>query len=73
MVLGKLAGLGRPTIWTTGQGPTTLAVGVGEDFFFDIFILLYLFFPLSPSLWETVILSQNNQPTNQSPCTFDME
>ena len=30
MVLGKLPGLGRPTIWmTVGQGPTALAVGAG--------------------------------------------
>ena len=30
MVLGKLSGPGRPTIWTTvGQGPTALAVGSG--------------------------------------------
>ena len=35
-----------------GQGPTTLAVGAGGGCL-DIFILLYLFSPLSPSLWET--------------------
>ena len=34
MVLGKLVGPGRPTIcMTVGQGPTALAVGVGEVFF----------------------------------------
>ena len=50
MVLGKLPVPGRPTIWiTVGQGPT---VGAG-GFFLDIFILLYPFSPLSPSLWET--------------------
>ena len=30
MVLGKLPGPGRPTIWMTlGQGPSALAVGAG--------------------------------------------
>ena len=30
MVLGKLPGPGRPTIWmAVGQGPTALAVGAG--------------------------------------------
>ena len=33
------------------QGPTALAVGAGGGCL-DIFILLYLFSPLSPSLWE---------------------
>ena len=47
MVLGKLPGPGRPTIWMTiGQGPTALVVGAGGG----IFTLLYLFSPLSPSL-----------------------
>ena len=51
MVLGKLPVPGRPTIWNTvGQGPTALAVGAGC---LDIFILIYPFSPLSPSLWET--------------------
>ena len=66
---------GRPTIWITlGQGPTALTVGaVGGGL--DIFILIYLFFPLSPSLWETARyrlkyclkgpLYPNNQPTNR--------
>ena len=45
--------LGRPTIWmTVGQGPTVLAVGAGGGCL-DIFTLIYPFFPLSPSLWET--------------------
>ena len=53
MVLGKLPVPGRPTIWiTVGQGPTALAVGAGWGCF-DIFTLIYPFFPLSPSLWET--------------------
>ena len=53
MVLGKLPVLGRPTIWiTVGQGPTALAVGAGGGCL-DIFSLIYPFFPLSPSLWET--------------------
>ena len=51
MVLGKLPGPERPTIWMTiGQGPTALAVGaVGGCL--DMFTLLYLFSPLSPSLY----------------------
>ena len=53
MVLGKLPVPGRPTIWiTVGQGPTVLAVGAGGGCL-DIFTPIYLFFPLSPSLWET--------------------
>ena len=53
MVLGKLPVPGRPTIWiTVGQGPTALAVGAGGGCL-DIFTLIYLFSPLSPSLWET--------------------
>ena len=53
MVLGKLPVPGRPTIWmSVGQGPTALAVGAGGGCL-DIFTLRYLFFPLSPSLWET--------------------
>ena len=53
MVLGKLPVPGRPTIWMiVGQGPIALAVGaVGGCL--DIFTLLYLFSPLSPSLRET--------------------
>ena len=53
MVLGKLPVPGRPTIWIiVGLGPIALAVGVG-GVFLDIFTLLYLCSPLSPSLWET--------------------
>ena len=53
MVLGKLPVPGRPTIWiTVGQGPTALAVGA-DGGGLDIFILIYPFSPLSPSLWET--------------------
>ena len=53
MVLGKLPVPGRPTIWmTVGQGPTALAAGAGGGCL-DIFTLIYPFFPLSPSLWET--------------------
>ena len=53
MVLGKLPGPGRPTIWmTVGQGPTALAVGAGGGCL-DIFTLIYSISPLSPSLWET--------------------
>ena len=76
MVLGKLPG--RPTIWMiVGQGPIALAVGAG-GLCLDIFILLYLFSPLSPSLWETARYrlkyclkgplnseQPTNQPTNQ--------
>ena len=53
MVLSKLPGPGRPTIWiTVGQGSTALAVDAGGGCM-DIFTLLYLFSPISPSLWET--------------------
>ena len=52
-MLGNLPVPGRPTIWiTVGQGPTALAVGAGGGCL-DIFTLIYPFFPLSPSLWET--------------------
>ena len=44
---------GRPTIWMmVGLWPIALAVGAGGGDL-DIFTLLYLFSPLSPSLWET--------------------
>ena len=53
MVLGKLPVPGRPTIWiTVGQEPTALVVGAGGGCL-AIFILIYPFSPLSPSLWET--------------------
>ena len=78
MVLGKLPVPGRPTIWVrVGQGPTALAVGAGGGCM-DIFTLLYLFFPLSPSLWETARYRLKyclkgplnpNQPTNHGLLT----
>ena len=53
MVLGKLPVPGRPTIWMiVGQGPIALGVDAGVGCL-DNFTLLYLFPPLSPSLWET--------------------
>ena len=73
MVLGKLTVPGRPTIWiTVGQGRTALAVGAGGGCL-DIFTLIYPFFPLSPSLWETARYRLkyclkgplNPKPTNQ--------
>ena len=74
MVLGKLPVPGRPTIWMiVGQGPTVLAVGAGGGCL-DIFTLIYLYSPLSPSLWETARCRLKyclkgplnpKQPTNQ--------
>ena len=73
MVLGKLPVSGRPSIWIiVGQGPTALAVGAGGGCL-DIFTLIYPFFPLSPSLWETARYRLkyclkgplNPKPTNQ--------
>ena len=53
MILGKLPMPGRPTIWMiVGPGPIAPAVGAGGGCL-DIFILLYLFSPLSPFLWKT--------------------
>ena len=50
MVLGKLPLPGRPTIWmVVVQGPVALAVSAGGACL-DIFTLLYLFSPFSPSL-----------------------
>ena len=75
MVLGKLPEPWCPTIWIiVGQGPIVLAVGAGGGCL-NIFTLLYLFSPLSPSLWETaryrlkyclkgpINLKSTNQPT----------
>ena len=74
MVLGKLPVPGRPTIgMIVAQGPTALAVGV-DGGCLDIFTLVYLFSPLSPSLWETARYRLKyclkgplnpKQPTNQ--------
>ena len=85
MVLSKLPVPGRPTIWiTVGQGPTALAVGAGGGCL-DIFTLIYPFFPLSPSLWETARYrpkyclkgslnpKPTNQPTNQPSLRTDLE
>ena len=78
MVLGKLPVPGRPTIWiTVGQGPTALAVGAGGGCL-DIFTIIYPFFPLSPSLWETARYRLkyclkgplNPKPTNQPNLFF---
>ena len=80
MVLGKLPVPGRPTIWiSVGQGPIALAVGAGGGCL-DIFVLIYPFFPLSPSLWETARYRLKyclkgplnpKQPTNQ-PAYFSL-
>ena len=52
-MLGKLSVPGCPTIWiNVGQGPIALAVGAGGGCL-NIFTLIYPFFPLSPSFWET--------------------
>ena len=74
MVLGNLPVPGRPTIWIiVGQGPIALVVGAGWGCL-DIFILIYPFSSLSPSLWETARYRLKycfkgplnpNQPTNQ--------
>ena len=74
MVLGKLPEPGRPTIWIiVGQGPVALVVGAGGGCL-NMFILIYPFSPLSPSLWETARYRLKyclkgplspKQPTNQ--------
>ena len=65
MVLGKLPVPGRPTVWiTVGQGPTALEVGAGGGCL-DIFIHIYPFSPLSPSLWKTVGCFWFNGPFRQ--------
>ena len=75
MVLVNLPVPGRPTLLViVGQGPSALVVGAGGGCL-DIFTLVYLFSPLSPSLWETVRYRLKyclkgplnpKQPTNQS-------
>ena len=75
-MLGKLTVPGRPTILiAVGQGHTALAVGAGGGCL-DIFILIYAFPSLSPSLWETARYRLKyclkgplnpKQPTNQIP------
>ena len=85
MVLGKLPVPGRPTIWiTVGQGPTALAVCAGGGCL-DIFTLIYPFFPLSPSLWETARYrlkyclegplnpKATNQPTTKQLLVFQLD
>ena len=69
MVLGKLP--------VPGQGPTPLSVGAGGGCL-DIFTLIYPFFPLSPSLWETARYRLkyflkgplNPKPTNRKPTSW---
>ena len=77
MVLGKLPVPGRSTFWMiVGQGLIALAVGAGGGCL-DIFSLIYLFSPLSPSLWETARYRLKyclkgplnpKQPYDQSAC-----
>ena len=72
---------GRPTIWIlVGQGPTALAGGAGGGCL-DIFSLVYHFFFLTPSLWETARYRLKyclkgplspNQPTNQPTCSVSV-
>ena len=51
--LGKLTVRGGLLIWIiVGQGSIVLAVGAGGGCL-DIFSLIYHFYFLSPSLWET--------------------
>ena len=81
MMLGKLPFSGRPTIWIiVGQGPTALAVSAGGGCL-DIFTLIYPFFPLSPSLWESAQYrlkyclkgpnpKSTNQPTTSSVTSY---
>ena len=72
MVPDKLQCRGVLLIWIVGQGPAALAVGAGGGCL-DIFSLVYHFFFLSPSLWETAQYRLKyclkgplspNQPTN---------
>ena len=53
MMLGNVQCRCILLIWLiVGQGPTALAVGAGGGCL-DIFALIYLISPLSPSLWRT--------------------
>ena len=53
MVLVNFQCRGVLLVWIrVGQGPTALAVSAGGGCL-DIFTLVYPFFALSPSLWET--------------------
>ena len=78
MVLGKRPVPGCLTIWMiVGQGPSGLAVGA-DGGCLDIFTLLYLYSPLSSSLWETAQyrlkyclkrpLNPKEQPTSIKKC-----
>ena len=75
MVLGKFPVPGRPTTWMiVWHEPIALEKGA-DGGCLDIFTLLYLFSPLSPSLWETTRYRLKyclkgplnpKQPTNQT-------
>ena len=66
MILGKFPVPGRPTLlMIVGQGPTALIVGAG-GVGLDIFTLINLFSPVSPSLKYCLKgLLDPKQPTNQ--------
>ena len=53
MVLGKLPVSGRPTILDVGRVRACCACSRCDGDCLEIFTLLYLFSPLSTSLWET--------------------
>ena len=64
MVLGKLPVPRRPTIWIiVGQGSIALAVGA-DGGCLDIFTLLYLCSPFSPSQWA--VKPEINQPKKKN-------
>ena len=65
---GRTSSAGYSRI-TVGQGPTALAVGASGDCL-DIFTLIYPFFPLSASVWESARYRQKyclNGPSNPKP------
>ena len=75
MVLGNFPVPGRPSNLVDSKGLTALAVSVGGDCLY-IFTLIYPFFPLSPSLWNTARYRLKyclkgplnlKQPTNHVP------